>query len=260
MVKHQLLKRLIAPHVTLSELDPFPVLGIPIVSAPIAKQLDFLFNWAHKRQSRTVCLVDFHLLVEAYIQAEFQLALCSSDLIALNDSLVSKILKILRIKDIPSVSEVRLLEAICHRAAQEQISIYLLGSQNMVLDALQARLTTKFPGLLIAGFSSLPFGPASLEEDEQLTQQVNRSGAGIVLVSLGCKKQEVWMSQHRHKVEGVMVGLGAVFPLYIGISNQLPQLQNRLNQYMSAIQLLISYGSIQMKQFFLSRVKFFKTD
>ncbi|HEY9827620.1 MAG TPA: WecB/TagA/CpsF family glycosyltransferase [Stenomitos sp.] len=226
----------------------------------MTKQLDILFNWAHERQSRAVCLVDLHLLVEAYIQAEFQLALCLADLIVLNDPLISRILKTFKNKNIPLISEIMFFEAICDRAAQERVSIYLLGSQNKVLDILRARLTTKFPSLVIAGSSALPFCSASLDEDEVVTQEINRTGAGIVLVSLGCKSQEFWMSQHKDKVKSVMVGLGAVFPSYIGISNQSPQVRSRLKRYFSAVQILITYILVQTIGFSSLRRKLFKTD
>ena len=38
----------------------------------------------------------------------------------------------------------------------------------------------------------------------------------MVLVSLGCPKQEWWMHGHKNRVNAVMVGLGGVFPIFAG--------------------------------------------
>jgi len=51
---------------------------------------------------------------------------------------------------------------------------------------------------------------------------INDSGAGVILVSLGCPKQEIWMSQHQGKVKAVMIGLGGAFPVYAGVHKWAP--------------------------------------
>jgi N-acetylglucosaminyldiphosphoundecaprenol N-acetyl-beta-D-mannosaminyltransferase len=68
----------------------------------------------------------------------------------------------------------------------------------------------------------LPFRPLTQAEDNAIIQKIHDSGAGIVLVSLGCPKQEYWMNQHKDKIQAVMVGLGGVFPVYAGIHKRAP--------------------------------------
>jgi len=74
----------------------------------------------------------------------------------------------------------------------------------------------------VAGMQPLPFHSPTAEEDRQVVAQINHSQAGVVFVSLGCPKQEVWMHQHRDRIEAVMVGLGGVFPIYAGILKRAP--------------------------------------
>jgi len=70
----------------------------------------------------------------------------------------------------------------------------------------------------------LPFRPLTDEEDEHIVRTVNESGAGIVMVCLGCPKQEFWMTQHKHRISAVMIGLGGAFPVYAGIHKRAPRL------------------------------------
>jgi N-acetylglucosaminyldiphosphoundecaprenol N-acetyl-beta-D-mannosaminyltransferase len=91
---------------------------------------------------------------------------------------------------------------------------------------MRQRLEREYPDLRIAGMEPLPFkslSEISQAEDRELIEKINRSGAGLVFVCLGCPKQEYWMIEHRNKIQAVMLGLGAVFPLYAGLHKRAPQ-------------------------------------
>jgi len=60
------------------------------------------------------------------------------------------------------------------------------------------------------------------EEDSILVKRINQSGAKILFVGLGCPKQEIWMSEHREKIKGVMLGVGAAFDFHAGSKPQAP--------------------------------------
>lgn len=114
--------------------------------------------------------------------------------------------------------------ALCELAQTLNMSVFFVGSQTEILSRMQDRLKKEFPKLKIAAMEPLPFRPLTETEDQQLIQKINSSGAGIVLVSLGCPKQENWMAQHKGKVDSVMIGLGGVFPVYAGIKKWAPRI------------------------------------
>ncbi len=120
------------------------------------------------------------------------------------------------------VAGLDVLEGLCTRASAEGISVFFLGSKKDILDKMRERLEQKFPDLKIAGMKPLPFHSLTLEEDAILAQEINASGAGIVFVALGCPKQETWISEHKGKINAVMVGVGAVFCVYAGIHKRAP--------------------------------------
>ena len=47
--------------------------------------------------------------------------------------------------------------------------------------------------------------------------------AGVVWVSLGCPKQELWMAAHRGRINAVMVGVGAAFDYHAGTLKRAPK-------------------------------------
>jgi N-acetylglucosaminyldiphosphoundecaprenol N-acetyl-beta-D-mannosaminyltransferase len=110
----------------------------------------------------------------------------------------------------------------CEVAEREGTSIFLYGNREQTLRALQARLATVFPRLRVAGAIAPPFRRLSAEEDEAAVQRINRSGAGVVFVSLGCPKQEMWMEAHRERIEAVQIGVGAAFDYHAGTLKRAP--------------------------------------
>jgi N-acetylglucosaminyldiphosphoundecaprenol N-acetyl-beta-D-mannosaminyltransferase len=115
-----------------------------------------------------------------------------------------------------------LMERYCALVAGTGTPIFLLGSTEDTLARLRSRLPQRFSGLKIAGTESPPFRPLTAEEDQQLVNRVNASGARVVFVSLGCPKQEKWMADHRGRVNAVMIGLGAAFDFHAGTVTRAP--------------------------------------
>ncbi|MEO5584658.1 MAG: WecB/TagA/CpsF family glycosyltransferase, partial [Flavobacteriales bacterium] len=53
--------------------------------------------------------------------------------------------------------------------------------------------------------------------------RITSSGANIVLVSLGCPRQERWMAAMKGRIPAVMLGVGGAFLLYAGVDTRAPQ-------------------------------------
>lgn len=111
---------------------------------------------------------------------------------------------------------------LCHRAAKNGVSIYLYGSHPHVVDKLQLNLIQQIPALQIVGYESPPFRPLSQEEDERVVERINRSGAGIVFIGLGCPKQEIFAYEHRERVKAVQICVGAAFDFHAGEKKMAP--------------------------------------
>src|SRR5690606_31868499 len=58
--------------------------------------------------------------------------------------------------------------------------------------------------------------------DQAHVDAINRSGAHVVFVGLGCPKQETWMAAHKGRVSSVMIGVGAAFDYHAGTLRRAP--------------------------------------
>jgi exopolysaccharide biosynthesis WecB/TagA/CpsF family protein len=120
-----------------------------------------------------------------------------------------------------------LMLRLCARAAAEGISIYLYGSSPEIIDALITNLKQRYEGLVIAGAESPPFRKLSIEEDAEMVRRINDSGAGIVFIGLGCPKQDHFAADHRDRIRGVQVCVGAAFDFHAGHKKVAPAWMQR---------------------------------
>ncbi|HDO52127.1 MAG TPA: glycosyltransferase [Rhizobiales bacterium] len=112
---------------------------------------------------------------------------------------------------------------ICERAARQGLPVYLYGSRPAVLEKLQARLIEKHPGLIIAGARPSLFRPSTDAEKKAIVEDIRRSGARIVLVGLGCPRQEVWVHEYAGLLRMPALAVGAAFDFHAGLLSHAPR-------------------------------------
>ncbi|TKT77465.1 WecB/TagA/CpsF family glycosyltransferase [Aquamicrobium sp. LC103] len=117
---------------------------------------------------------------------------------------------------------------VCRQAAREDLPVFLYGSRPEVLDELAANLAIRIPGLTICGRRPSLFRKSTPEEKLQIVQEIRDSGAAIVLVGLGCPRQEVWVHEYADILQRPALAVGAAFDFHAGLLSQAPRfLQDR---------------------------------
>ncbi|MGW5433702.1 WecB/TagA/CpsF family glycosyltransferase [Streptomyces sp. NPDC004059] len=116
-----------------------------------------------------------------------------------------------------------LMLAVLTRAAENGWSSFLYGGAQGVPELLGERLVGRIPGLKIVGAYSPPFRPLTAAESDAVVTAINSSGADLVWVGIGAPKQELWMAEHRGRLEApVLLGVGAAFDFLSGLKPQAP--------------------------------------
>ncbi len=109
-------------------------------------------------------------------------------------------------------------------AAERGLRVFFLGAKEGVGQRAADRLQADHPGLEVAGVHSPPLG---FEEDpvelERTLNQVEAAEPHLVLVALGCPKQEKFMYRHRAHFGGaVTLGIGATLDFLAGEVERAP--------------------------------------
>ena len=116
---------------------------------------------------------------------------------------------------------VPLLFEIC---AREKLPVYFFGSDTATLEEAKKIVENQYPGLEICGIDAPPIGAVVEWDNEEICRKMRDSGARLLLVCLGCPKQERWIFAH-HLETGVplSIGVGASLDFITGKQRRAPK-------------------------------------
>lgn len=199
-----------------------PILGANIDALSWQQSLDQIIAWGQRRESRYVCACNVHSVVTASTDAAFQEVINGADMATPDGMPVAWSLRRMGHGKQERINGPDLTWRLLARCADLRLPVYFYGSSDSTLTALRARIAAAFPSLQLAGMLSPPFRALSEAEDKTIVESVNASGAALVFVGLGCPKQELWMAQHRGRIQAVMLGVGAAFDYHAGTLRRAP--------------------------------------
>lgn len=181
-----------------------------------------IINKAQLWQSEYICVVNVHMLIEAYQDPTFSkiinnAALCTPDGMPLVIAL-----KLLYGIEQERVAGMDLLPDLLLEAEKRGLPVYFYGGTQAMLNQTDQYLKERYPALAVAGLHSPPFRPLTVEEIEADVQRINDSGARMLFVALGCPKQEKWMAAMQGKIHMPMIGIGGALPVMIGMQRRAP--------------------------------------
>jgi exopolysaccharide biosynthesis WecB/TagA/CpsF family protein len=202
--------------------------GVNVSETSYNEATDLIMQAARERRSMLVDHMPVHGLIEASQDRLLNEKMNHFDIVAPDGQPVRWALnRFYKTSLSDRVYGPELMLRLCRQAEREGVSIYLYGSQPMVLERLQQNLIRQFPKLGIAGFESPPFRPLTPEEDQAVVDRINHSGAGLVFLGLGCPKQEHFAYDHRRQIQGVQLCVGAAFDFHAGCKKMAPKWMQR---------------------------------
>ncbi|MBN1672228.1 MAG: WecB/TagA/CpsF family glycosyltransferase [Kiritimatiellae bacterium] len=204
------------------------ILGIAVSRTDYREASSLVVDAARKRIPLAVSALAVHGLMTGVLDRRFGRILNHFDVLAPDGQPVRWALNVFgrpRLKD--RVYGPRLMLDICERAETHAVGIYLFGSTEAVVAALQANLKQRFPRLIIAGAQPDRFRDATPQEDAEDVKRIAESGAGIVFCGRGCPRQERWCDAHRDRIAGACVAVGAAFDFHAGTLKQAPSWMQR---------------------------------
>ncbi|MFZ4640187.1 MAG: WecB/TagA/CpsF family glycosyltransferase [Nodosilinea sp.] len=184
---------------------------------------DRIQAWVEAGASGYVVAANVHVVMTAYRDPLYQSILSHAALVTPDGMPLVWGLRWLGVRDQNRVYGPDLMLAWCQRAAALGLPLYLYGGTTARLDRLRTYLKQHFPELVISGSQAPPFRALSPAEEAIDVQRIQQSGARVVLVGLGCPKQEQWMYRQVNQVQAVMIGVGAAFDFFSGEVSQAPR-------------------------------------
>jgi N-acetylglucosaminyldiphosphoundecaprenol N-acetyl-beta-D-mannosaminyltransferase len=204
------------------------VLGIRIDAVDFEAALDKIFSAARDLRPLAVSALAVHGLMTGVLDPVHRYRLNRFDLLVPDGQPVRWALNWLhRVGLRKRVDGPALMLKTCQRAARDGVPIFLFGGKQTLLDALSTQLLKHAPGLNIAGSRASKFRQLNPVERAELVEEIRSSGAQIVMVGLGCPRQEVFTFELREALSMPILAVGAAFNFHAGELARAPEFMQR---------------------------------
>jgi N-acetylglucosaminyldiphosphoundecaprenol N-acetyl-beta-D-mannosaminyltransferase len=204
------------------------VLGVKVSALNLDEVVATLSSWREAGRREYVCCVCVHGIVSANLDPEIRNALNGAGLATKDGMPVALWSRAAGHASSRRVCGSDVMEAMCALGEQDGSRHFFYGSTPSTLKALEARLKSRFPGLVIAGMRSPPFRPLTPEEEDAEIAAINAARPDYVWVGLGMPKQERWMARFVGRVEATaLLGVGAAFDFHAGVKRRAPAWMQR---------------------------------
>ena len=200
------------------------ILGMRVDHVEFDEAARLIADWAAEGgASRYVCAANVHMTMEAYDDPAFQAVVNGADLVVADGVPMVWGLRALGLSQQRRVRvSPDLLYGLFDACQERGIRLGLYGGSPETLRVFCDWLAREYPGVQLACAIDPPFRPPTADEDEQSTRLVRESGAQLLLVGIGCPKQEKWMAAHAGALPCTMFGVGAAFDLLGGRTKNAP--------------------------------------
>jgi N-acetylglucosaminyldiphosphoundecaprenol N-acetyl-beta-D-mannosaminyltransferase len=206
-----------------SPLPRVDILGVEVTATTLRGATDEILRWCRDGERHYVCVSGVHGVMESVRDPSLRAIHNRSGVTTTDGMPLVWCCRLAGRKEAQRVYGPDLMLAVCAAATAEGLRSFFYGGAPGVADQLAVRLQHDFPGLRCVGTWSPPFRPLTPEEEEEVAERINRSGADLVWVGLSTPKQERWMATLRDRLDApALLGVGAAFDMHAGLLRQAP--------------------------------------
>jgi N-acetylglucosaminyldiphosphoundecaprenol N-acetyl-beta-D-mannosaminyltransferase len=185
--------------------------------------LDQVMDLAIQKRSSYVCFGSVHMTIEAYKNNLFSEKVNAADILFADGKPIALACSLLHHKKQERICGPDFAPAILKKANEKKLSVFIYGSTEEVINACKEKIAKEFPDIHFAGAISPPFRTLTDEELNNDIEKINRSGAQLVFVALGCPRQEEWVANNSSKLNAVLLAVGAAIPFFAGFEKRAPK-------------------------------------
>lgn len=169
-----------------------------------------------------ICVSNVHTTVMSYNNERYRRIQNQAAMVLPDGKPLSVVSRLRGYKDAKKVSGPDLMPEIFGVSQLNGYRHFFYGATEETLNKLRLVLRKEYPNLQIVGMYAPPFRAMTLDEDKYVIEMINQLKPDFVWVGLGAPKQEIWMAEHKGKINGLMIGVGAGFDFLAGTTKRAP--------------------------------------
>ena len=202
-------------------MDKVNILGVNVDRVNIQEAADRIFQMLEERRPHSVYTPNSEIIMQAYENAEFRDLLNRADLLTADGIGVVYASRILHKPIDERAAGYDIACRVLAGIAKTGHRLFLFGGKPGVAEQAREKLQAQYEFLNIVGTHNGYFSP---EEEPEIVEEINRSGADIVFVCLGVPTQEKWIDRNLPKLQAkVLMGIGGSLDVFAGNVERAPE-------------------------------------
>ncbi|MCK5122251.1 MAG: WecB/TagA/CpsF family glycosyltransferase [Methylococcales bacterium] len=194
--------------------------SIPIRNCKMQQAIDSIIQYTKQGTSANFAFVNADCLNKVWSQAWYRIVLERMQEVYADGIGVKLAAKMEGVEIEDNVNGTDLFPLLCEEAVEQELKLFLLGARPGVVEQCAENMQKCFPGLIISGTQHGYFREYDVPK---VIEQINHSGADIVIVAFGAPLQEFWVDHYQHEIHApVCICVGGCFDFYSGRISRAP--------------------------------------
>jgi N-acetylglucosaminyldiphosphoundecaprenol N-acetyl-beta-D-mannosaminyltransferase len=199
------------------------IMGCPFDAITQDDAIERIFAWCDEPQRMThhVVTVNVAILMMMRENPKLARAVARADVVVIDGKPLVWTSRWLKSPVPEKVSGVDLMNRLLTIGGDRELSVYLLGTTQPRLDALQHVIRTKYPKIRIAGARNGYFREADTPE---VVRDIREAEVDVLLVGMPAPFKEIWCEEHRDALATpAVLGVGGAFDVLAGFVPRAPR-------------------------------------
>jgi exopolysaccharide biosynthesis WecB/TagA/CpsF family protein len=210
-------------HVRLEQITLF---GLKLTQGSLAQVAETLAMRTIIGTKTLVQFINAHCVNTLKTSDEYAQALSTADLLLPDGSGLRLAGRLSGKGKVANLNGTDLFPELCRNAAMYGHPIFALGGRPGLAEKAMKHMQSQNPELKLAGCHDGYFQPG---DEDALIDQINASGAALLLVGLGVPAQELWITRHSDRLNvPIIMGVGGLLDYYSGRLSRAPKLLRTL--------------------------------
>lgn len=209
----------------MAEEKSFPFLNIKVDNLSEEELLNEAEQCVVVKKKGMIAFVNVDVVIRAEKDAYLREILQKADYTITDGMPLIWISKLYKRPILQKISGADFVPNLCEMAERKQYSIFLMGGAAGIAKKAAANLQIQYPALKITGIYSPKYGFEKDEEElENIRQRISAVSPDILIVCLGCPKQEKFIYENMGKYQAYLsVCAGATIDFLAGSVSRCPK-------------------------------------
>ncbi|OON97361.1 MAG: N-acetylmannosaminyltransferase [Epulopiscium sp. Nele67-Bin005] len=200
------------------------IMDIKIDKVTMNDAVEIFHHFLKTDKLRTICTPNPEIIMQSKENAPLKNFVNSADLVLPDGIGVVIASKILPCGSLPErVAGYDFVQKTMQTSKNKAHKYYFFGGKPEVAQIAANNMRQKYPQIDVVGTHD---GYFSDEDTQNIIDDINNSGANILLVALGSPKQELWILENGHKFTNlkVVIGVGGSLDVMAGVVKRAPKI------------------------------------